>query len=362
MGNRIYWAVQAAALAPQSTESYVTIHGLQSVGITTSFNLEQVFELGQLAIYENIEEVPDVEINMEKVVDGYPLMIHLATRGYATPTLAGRSGRRCNFAMNIYDDSQESASGVQVRQVNCSGMYWSSWGLNCPVDGNITESLGLVGNNKVWKSSSFTYTGTLFDNTDAPLAATSGYGGVQRRENVIFDYSAVTLDANNQANEVYSLASFVAGTKTGTVLPPDIPGISSSGTNNRTNDQFGAHIANISVSADLGRDQINELGRKGPYFRFVNFPVEVTTDIEVTSVYGDGVSATEAGINADGTNLNNRTIKISLQDGTFVDLGTRNKLDNVAYGGGDAGGGNATDTYSYRTFNDLTIRHPQELV
>ena len=29
----------------------------------------------------------------------------------------------------------------------------------------------------------------------------------------------------------------------------------------------------------------------------------------------------------------------------------------MSYGGGDAGGGNVTVTYSYTNFNDLSIRH-----
>jgi hypothetical protein len=38
-------------------------------------------------------------------------------------------------------------------------------------------------------------------------------------------------------------------------------------------------------------------------------------------------------------------------------LGNKNKLASVTYGGGDAAGGNATATYSYSTFNDMTVLH-----
>jgi len=41
-------------------------------------------------------------------------------------------------------------------------------------------------------------------------------------------------------------------------------------------------------------------------------------------------------------------------------LGTKNKLASVNYGGGDAGGGNVTVTYSYTTFNDFTVMHPHD--
>ena len=37
------------------------------------------------------------------------------------------------------------------------------------------------------------------------------------------------------------------------------------------------------------------------------------------------------------------------------DLGDKCKLTSVNYSGGDTGGGNATITYSYSTFNELSI-------
>ena len=43
------------------------------------------------------------------------------------------------------------------------------------------------------------------------------------------------------------------------------------------------------------------------------------------------------------------------KDGVEIYLGTKNRLASVTYGGGDAAGGNATQTYSYTTFNDFMI-------
>jgi len=42
--------------------------------------------------------------------------------------------------------------------------------------------------------------------------------------------------------------------------------------------------------------------------------------------------------------------------GYAFDLGKKNRLSSVSYGGGDAGGGNATTTYSYTNFNDLDVQ------
>ena len=55
-----------------------------------------------------------------------------------------------------------------------------------------------------------------------------------------------------------------------------------------------------------------------------------------------------------------QSIRIVSCDGTSIYLGTQNKLDSVNYGGGDAGGGNVTVSYSYSTFNDFTVIHPQD--
>ena len=68
--NRIYYAIQQVTLGTGS----VPVHGLQSVGLTTNFNLEQVFELGQLSIYQNVENIPEIEVTLNKVLDGYPLL------------------------------------------------------------------------------------------------------------------------------------------------------------------------------------------------------------------------------------------------------------------------------------------------
>lgn len=349
--NRIFWAIQAVGIAPLGSESYTAVHGLQSVGITTSFNLEQIFEIGQISIYENIEDIPDVEVTLEKVIDGYPLIYHLCTRGYEADTLTGRSNRRSSVALSIFGDVQDSASGVPITQVTCSGMYVSSLSYTFPVEGSCTEAVTLVGNNKVWDNSApHTFTGTIFDNTDVPLALSSGTGGVQRRENVVFVPPAadVSLDVNGQVI-----------TSAATILPPDIESISSSGTNFPDADgDHAAHIQNITVSSDFGRDNLTELGQRGPYFRFINFPTEVTCEIEVISIRGDQVDALE---NA-ASNLTNRSIRIYLEEGLFINLGTSNKLANVTYGGADAGGGNATVTYSYTTFNDFTVTHPQDPV
>lgn len=317
--NRIFYAVQQVGIAEMDTTTYVPVHGVQSVSMTTNFNLEQVFELGQIDLYENYEALPDVECTIEKALDGYPLVYALASSGAPSATLAGRSAERSVVAISIFDDTKDAASGNALTTCQLSGMYVQSLTYTLPVEGFCTESVTLVGNNKQWKQSGL-WSGQ-FTNTDSPLA-----GAVQRRQHVSMADSR---------------------------WPTNLPGISSSGTNDGSATAYNAHLQNVSISTNLGRDNLLELGRRGPYFRFVTFPVEVTCSIDITSSSGDMISALES-----ATNLSNQTIFVQLSDGTKFDLGTKNKLQSVSETGGDATGGNVITTYNYSNYNFLTVTSP----
>jgi len=360
--KRIYYAVQQAMIEGDGgdwtfDDADSIIKGLQNASVSTNYNLTQAFELGQQAIYENIEELPDVEVSLTKVLDGSALMYHLATVDATLPTLAGRSNVKCKFALGIWPDTETSATSTVVADsiLACSGMYIGSVTYTFPLDDNMTEECTLVGNHKLWKAGNvhlsntddtlawgdIDMTGQFDGNNDSPI----GTGGVNRRQDLIFDPTNGTVDF--------------------CLLPPDVYGITSSGTNELdADDVYGAHISQITVSVDFGREQINELGRRGPYHRVVTFPVEVTTEIEVTSISGDLTSATEEGIFGTGTgtcaeksNLVDRTIRIATCEGTRIYLGTKNKLASVNYSGGDAGGGNVSVTYSFTTYNDFNVIH-----
>lgn len=336
--NRIFWPCEAVGFAKLGTTSYTAAHGLQSLSIDTNFNLQDFFEKGQIDIYQSREDIPEVSVTMEKIIDGYPLLYHLATRGASGLSLVNRSATRCSVALSIFGDVQDSASGTPNAQVTMSGLYLSSVSYTLPAQGPCTENVTLVGNNKVWASGSFTFSGSLFLNTDSPLALTSGLGGVQLRQNVLFEGNG-------------GVFTLLPGGRDGGIF-----GISSSGTNNQNSTGFyNAHVQNITVSTDLGRDNLVELGHKTPFFRFANFPTDVTCAVEVLSTDGDFQDATES----TSDNTSNKTIYIVLQDSTILDLGTKNKLVSVSYGGADANGGNATSTYNFRNKNFLTVSHSQ---
>jgi len=354
VNSRVFWACTGVFfcdhgdLTPTITDAAGECnvgYGIQSVGITTTFNLEQVFELGQIGLYENIEEVPDIEVTVEKVLDGRALLYDLATtNATGDSSLTNTTGAAVNLVTNAMDrmdvyftiaDERQQALGSTTAlksTVYCSGMYVSSVSYTLPTDGNCTESITLVGNDKLWFHNA---NNRLADITVPPIPGGADFGiigsehvatanttsGVQRRENVV-----------------------VASCK----IPTDIFGVTANTAGGANNSNV--HLNSISISADLGREAINELGTKLPYYRYVSYPIEVTCEIEVTTISGDMVDA-----GSHQANLTDQAIYIVLTDSTILDLGTKNKLASVSYGGGSTGGENATCTYSYSTFNALTV-------
>ena len=355
--KRIYYAIQQVSIGDSSSANGAleAVYGLQSVGISTNFNLEQVFELGQLEIYQNVEDIPEVEVTLNKVLDGYKLIYEHATENGTTlgnfvkanDTLSGRQNARCDVYLGIFPDTNDAVTGNANQTVKCEGMYVSSVSYTFPVDGNFTEDVTLVGNSKVWTGAALTADANLTTNAHSP----ANNIGVGRRQ---------YLDMAN------------------CFFPRDIPGVNSAtgkvADNSATGDGFSSHFQNITVSCDLGRESINELGRFAPYHRYATFPVEVTSEFEVLSTDGDGVNAAEEGYytgspayNATPSvntgvaqceaafNLLESRIVIATCEGTTIDLGTKNKLTSINYSGGDTGGGNVTVTYSYSTYNAFTV-------
>ena len=353
--ERIFYACQGVALTNHGDTGTVAgdmVRGLQSVGMTTNFNLEQAFELGQIEIYENIEGTPDVEVTMEKVLDGHPLIYHMASSGVVGTSASGlvaRSKARADMRLGIFSDANNSLkqagdnSGKPEVEVYCSGMYISSISYTIPTDGSATESVTLVGNNKQWLTGDdVKITNTSvdpFDGGDSPImgVANAASGGVSQREDVMLS---------------------------GCILPNSIKGIAGSGYGNAGS---SVHLQSLSISTDFSREEILELGKKTPYARPANFPIEVSCEIEAITTSGDFVSAYEFGDTAldatvdSGNNTKNELIFLYLRQGYGWDLGSKNRLSSVSYGGGDAGGGNVTCTYSYTNFNDLDVQSYRHL-
>jgi len=292
--NRVFYASQGVKVGG------TVVQGAQSVGITTNFNLEQAFQLGQLALYDNISLDPEVEITVSKVLDGEDSIWKLSSS--TGTSLIDNANDTTTVVVGIGSDTSSSLSSTSA--ITCTGMFVSSVSYTFPVDGNLTEEISFVGNAK-----------SLSGSVSAPATTTNT---VLRRQNV-------------------NIA--------GSTIPTEVT---------------GKNITNITISADLGRETMYKLGSLAPFHRFVNFPLEVTCEFEVSATDLDGVAVNLPSAACSGLAPNDRSIVIEVCDGTGAsaysfDLGTKCKLTSVNYSGGDTGGGNATVTYSYSTYNELDI-------
>jgi len=240
-------------------------------------------------------------------------------------TISGDQNNKCDIVFTINSDADDTAGdAAPIAQVWCSGMYCSSQSFSFGVDGNFTESTTLVGNHKKWNGTPGSITGVP---NDAGVAAgdepTAGL--VAKRQKFFFNNIPAPLSALATAEKA---------------------------------------IQSVNISVDFGREEINALGTRLPYHRFVTFPVEVSCEIEalVTDVAD---MKSDALPNADNTAAT--TIKCTVEDAAVAsvdatgagsavhvfDLGTKNRVQSITWNGIDTGGGNASITYSYRNFNKL---------
>jgi hypothetical protein len=299
--KRIFYASHAVGV------NGTVVVGAQSVGLNTNFNLEQVFQLGRLAIYDNIATDPDVEITISKALDGYPTIWELATGG---GSLVENANDQSEIVLAVDDETQDFVAAPHTAAVTMTGCYVSSLTYTFPVDGNLTEELVFVGSHKA-------VGGTVITPPANPNER------VLRRQNVKIGDS--------------TLPTMVSGRR----------------------------LSQISISADLGREKMFALGQLAPFHRFVNFPLEITVSFDVIS---DGENANVlAGPSFDetsgecvGIDIQKEPIVIKLCDSDGIiaytfDLGSGCSLQSVSYSGGDTGGGNVTETYTYITYNELTI-------
>lgn len=219
-------------------------------------------------------------------------------------TLVGIANTQKTIMVGVGDDTAlQVASGSAIQM---TGMYLKSVKYGMQIEGAFTEECSFVGGDKQ-------LTGTV----SAP--ATSGA-------------------------KVFTRRNF-----SGSTLPSEVT---------------SAKIQSVSISADLGREALYELGNPIAFFRSPTFPAEITCEITVLAQAASAEVAfpesSETGCIPD--NLpSEQAISIVLcgassgVTGYTFNLGSKCILQSVNYSGGDTGGGNVTITYSYTTSNSLTV-------
>ncbi len=314
--NRIYYAIQRATLCPcdaagsndltKTTAGFVS-NLVQSVGVSTSLEYEQVFELGRLQIFENVEGIPSVEITLERAIGVYGGSDSTTLDGFTSDgtlwdlcgnSVSTASERRFNLNMETADDSFTSQGHVQA-----TGLYLSNYSLNFAVDGPATESVTLVGNTCDWDSGVMPTKGSFESDILSSTASPAANSGVIARKHVTSGSVGITK------------------------------------------------LQSVSFSISFDREDLNQLGDKYPYFKAAGFPVETSLELEYIATKDSGFRDFNENSDCDlnftgGGNIKagNRTFNFGTMDWT-----------GTSRSGGDAGGGNATITFSFQGFNFFTV-------
>lgn len=312
--KRIFYASHAVAVGD------TTVQGAQSVSVNTNFNLEQVFQLGRLAVYDNIQVDPEVEITINKALDGHELIWTLSQYDHVAPpntdgAIVTHANDKSTISLTVGRE-EDPAVSTATSYINMTGCFVSSLNYTFPTEGNFTEEVTFIGSHKAHTSSIGAPTheepGLTTGNTD---------GNVLRRQNVQISQST---------------------------LPAEVT---------------GRNISNITISVDFSREKMFKLGQFSPFHRFVNFPIEITTTFDVIAedVYDSGNALfDEVNTECTGRGDQRQSIFIALCDpeGNTVyefDLGDKNALQSISYSGGDTGGGSVTETFTYIGYNELQI-------
>ncbi len=340
--TRQYYASQGLYIKPVgSTGVYSFVHGVQSCSETFNINTQNINEWGQIAPYEIVETTPEGTLQVERVLDGCAPLYLLATEGASAASLTGRQDVKSVLAVGMFDSAVSYVSGTPGRVIEWSGLNVNSVGFSFNTDGAFTESVGFVGNYRLPANTasygSFPSNPTSSGN-DQPCALTACSGGIQLKENIVFTGTYPTL------------------------MPKDISGVTSSGTVPITNGCPAVPITSISINCDLNRETVFQLGCRGAYARYAQFPVDVTCEIAVLSQSGDKVSVTELGTfdGCDYSNASPQRIRICTTDGLVVDLGSKLKLTGLSTQFGGADGGNTTYTLTYTGQSVLSVFHPRD--
>lgn len=285
MPNRIFYACQAVAINGS------VVHGAQSLGITTSFDLEPIFQLGQVEAVDILTLSPNVEITITRALTDQNSTI------WSGDFLTNVGPSDKNICIAVGSDTSDLLT-VNTSQIYCTGAGITGATYTFPIDGVFTEEITFVAQHKQ-------------------------IGGCS---------ISVSKDTTSKA-------------KTRQHYNGGAPNLVTSAGN----------ITNIQISTSAGRENLFKLGQYKSYHSYASLPAEVNVEFEVSATSLDQVAidTVEACSNPTGGAFNEQNISLDICGKVFTM--EKCKLSNVTYGGGDTSGGNATITFTYTTYNSLTI-------
>lgn len=315
--NRVFYACQAVAFDDLDTGSGTLtayLQGVQSVSLTSSADTEQVFQFGEVGIFENYATRTggDGEITIEKFI--------------AAPAQGSIGAMLCAGRGSI---GRSSVSGLYAA-LYASGDYNPA----TPYEGfgNMTDKKLTL---KVF----------ILPETSKNLSGGAESGKVITFSGAIVSEYSISAQIDGPATESVSFSCFDFGTSTAsTEFTPS--GFSSTGTTVKRGNITGAgsNSDSVSYSVSIGNEDLFNLGSLDPYARVPTFPASVTA--EFTTKASSSFNS-EAG--GSSTSLATQFGQLHVNLNGMV-------LTNTSFGGGDAAGGNATITETYNGFNNFQVQ------
>ena len=269
------------------------VNGAQTVAVTTNFDIEPVLQLGQIDLVDALTLNPTVDVSISRILSD------TNTPVWSGAFLDNIRKDDSTITLSIGDDTSEDLT-TSIADVHITGAGLTSISYNFSVDGVFTEEIGFSARGK--------------------------------------DLSGGSVTAIKDVAAKPKTRQFL------NVSASTIPNLVTSAGN----------LTNITINSSIGRENILELGKYNASGSFANLPAEVNVDFEVTADTLDTVEipTVPSCSSPTGEAFEKQDIIIDVCGYTFTMENC--KLSNVSYSGGDTGGGNATISFSYITFNSLT--------
>ena len=315
--NRVFYACQAVAFDGLNTtyggSATAYLEGVQSVSLSSSADTEQVFQFGEIGIFENYATRTggDGEITIEKFI---------AASGQGSIGAMLCSSGVSGVAAALY------SSGVYSPRTTSTGFgYMTDKKLTVKVfilpETSTNLSAGAEAGKVITFNSGIVSEYSISAQIDGPATESVTFS--------CFDFgteqASSSISPQNTGNEIAKFSDTGIVVKRGKI----------SGT--------GTTADSVSYSVSIGNEDLFNLGSLDPYARVPTFPASVTAEI------------TEKASATFNTEAGGSTTTLSTSFGGLEVTVDQMVLTNTSFGGGDAAGGNATITKTYNGFNNFMV-------
>jgi hypothetical protein len=306
--ERIFYALQQVEVGDgdTSSETMTALKGVQSVGMSSTTNVESVSAFGSIEATTILQDM-DLEITVENAL-GSDWTNALSAGGYST------------FDSTFFDTKRTVTlhylTDTGVTKLIKLDAILTAYSVQLGTDGPATESI-------------------TFQNAGASVFTTGSDG------------TALPTQSASVCN-VITRPNFTRFTKT------TYPECCESTTNAPVNMN---KVQSFSASFDVGSEKISALGQSQPLHKFATFPAEISTEVEVHVDPSTSIGLLNSGsINASTLAMDDVCHDIAIvMPGNWYDM-AKMRLSSVSRSGGDVGGGNVAISQSFTGFNTFSYQ------